>query len=229
MEKRKGIHWFYQLLEQPLFTRERIVLALLVPLLLMAFLFPLWRISMEAPQYPNGLSMDIFPHTIVGGHGGSDIAEINILNHYIGMKKIDRAALTDLGWMPFAIGALAVLALRVAVIGNVRMLVDLMVITLYVCIFAFARFVYMLYTYGHELDPSAPVKVPGFTPALFGTKQIANFTTHSYPQLGAVAVALFAAGVVLVALWHVVASRRRGARAPEAFAPVGEEPAPSPA
>jgi copper chaperone NosL len=229
MNTRKAIRRFYGLLGQPLYTRERIVLALLVPLLLASFLLPLWRISMEAPQYPEGLSMDIYPHTIVGGHGGSDIAEINILNHYIGMHRIDRAHLTDLGWLPFAIGALAVLTLRVAVVGNMRSLIDLAVITFYVCGFAFARFVYMLYTYGHELDPNAPVKVAGFTPALFGSKQIANFTTHSYPQLGAIFIALFAAAVAVIAVWHSLANRRRAKRTPEAVArPVAEE-APSPA
>jgi hypothetical protein len=231
MNTRNAIHRFYGLLSQPLFTRERIVLALLVPLLLASFLLPLWRISMEAPQYPEGLSMDIFPHTIVGGHGGADIAEINILNHYIGMHKIDRANLTDLGWLPFAIGALAVLTLRVAVIGTVRSLVDLAVITFYVCTFAFARFVYMLYTFGHELDPSAPVKVQGFTPALFGSKQIANFTTHSYPQLGALCIGLFAVAVAGIAVWHVVTNRRRATGHPEVVPPppAAVEEWPSPA
>lgn len=227
MKARPKIRWFYDLLEQPLYTRERVIRALLVVLLLAAFLLPLWRISMEAPQYPAGLSMDIYPHKVVGGHGDTDIAEINILNHYIGMRKIDRASLTDLGWMPFAIGGLAIFTLRVAVVGNVRSLVDLAVITGYVCIFAFSRFVYMLYTYGHHLDPDAPVKVPGFTPALFGTKHIANFTTHSYPQAGAFAVASFAAGVCAIVIWHVVASRRRGAPAPEEVVVAEEAPAPA--
>jgi hypothetical protein len=222
MKVKNFVRRFYELLSEPLYTRDRIVLALLVPLLLATFLLPLWRISMEAPQYPEGLSMDIYPHTVVGGHGGSDIAEINILNHYIGMQKIDRANLSDLGWLPFAIGALAVLTLRVAVIGTVRSPIDMSVITLYVCLFAFARFVYRLYVFGHELNPAAPVKVPGFTPALFGTKQIANFTTHSYPQPGAIFIALFAAGVTGVAIWHVLASRRRAAPTPGAVAPVIE-------
>lgn len=229
MTARNAIRRFYGLLGQPLYTRERILLALLVPLLLASFLLPLWRISMEAPQYPEGLSMDIYPHTIVGGHGGSDIAEINILNHYIGMHKIDRANLTDLGWLPFAIGALAVLTLRVAVIGNVRSLIDVAVITFYVCGFAFARFVYTLYTFGHELDSSAPIKVAGFTPALFGSKQIANFTTHSYPQPGAICVGLFALAVALLAAWHVIANRRRAKGTPEVVAEPVAEAVPSPA
>jgi hypothetical protein len=230
MKTRSAVRRFYVLLAEPLLTRERIILALLVPLLLCSFLLPLWRISMEAPQYPEGLSMDIYPHAVVGGHGGSDIAEINILNHYIGMQKIDRVNLTDLGWLPFAIGGLAVLALRVAAIGTVRSLVDLTVITFYVGTFAFARFVYRLYVYGHVLDPNAPVKIPGFTPALFGSKQIANFTTHSYPQAGTIFIMLFGLGVAAVAVWHVIVHRRggvpSGALVPETPAPEVIAPAP---
>src|SRR3990167_6972316 len=100
------------------------------------------------------------------------------------MRTLDREAMSDLDWLPFALGALLIFALRVAAIGNVSALVDLVVMTTYVSAFAFARFVYTLYIFGHNLNPSAPVKVPGFMPAVLGTKQIANFTTHSWPQAG---------------------------------------------
>jgi hypothetical protein len=191
---------FYEALESPLTVRARAIIALLVIPLLLSFVLPLWRISMEAPQYPNGLSMDIYPQTVVGGHDGADISEINILNHYIGMRPIDRTQLTDLDWLPFAIGGLALLALRCAAIGKVRSLVDLFVLTTYFCAFAMGRFVYKLSAYGHDLNPDAPIKVQGFTPALFGTKQIANFTTHSWPQLGSVGIFCFFAGLAAIAI-----------------------------
>ena len=72
---------------------------------------------------------------------------------------------------------LVVLTLRCAAIGNVRALLDLVVMTSYVSLFAFGRFIYKLYVFGHNLDPDAPIKVKPFTPAIFGTKQIANFST----------------------------------------------------
>ena len=52
--------------------------------------------------------------------------------------------------------------------------------------FAFGRFVYQLYLYGHDLSPEAPVKIKPFTPVILGTKDVANFTTHSFPQLGSI-------------------------------------------
>ena len=91
---------FYAFLDQPLYKWSRFLLvALLVPLLL-SLTAPIWRISMEAPQYPKGLYLDIFTYTIEGGNDGQHLAEINTLNHYIGMHKIDRAELSDLDWLP---------------------------------------------------------------------------------------------------------------------------------
>src|SRR5688572_9381681 len=112
----------YRFMEQPLFLTSRPVLAASVLLLALAFVLPLWRISMTAPQYRDGLSVDIYAHTIEGGRDGADISEINVLNHYIGMKKLDRRELSDLDWIPFAIGVLGLLTLRVAAVGNVRAL-----------------------------------------------------------------------------------------------------------
>lgn len=199
---------FFEFLDRPLFGWSRIVLAILVIPLLLAFGEPLWKISMRAPQYPDGLWMDIYMHKVEGGNNGQHIKEINTLNHYIGMHKIDRGELADLDWIPFAVGLLVVLALRCAAIGNVRALIDLAVMTGYITVFAFGRFVYKLYAFGHNLDPTAPLKIKPFTPAIFGTKQVANFTTTSTPQLGSALVGIFATGVIVLLCWHLIAGRR---------------------
>lgn len=204
---------FYEFLRRPLLGPTRIALALLVVPLVLTFTQPVWRISMEAPQYPEGLSLDIYAYKLEAGNDGQHLTEINTLNHYIGMAPIDRRAMSDLDWIPFALGALALFTLRVAAVGNVRSLVDLAVLTAYVTAFAFGRFAYKLYTFGHNLSPDAPVTVEPFMPALLGTKQIANFTTHSLPQLGSGLLGIFAAGVFLVLGWHLVAGRRAAVRA----------------
>ncbi len=207
------VNRFYEFLSRPLKPASRVVLAVLAIPLALSFTQPLWRISMEAPQYPNGLTMDIYAYTVEGGNNGQHIQEINTLNHYIGMRTLDREAMSDLDWMPFALGALFILALRVAAIGNVSALLDLVVMTTYVSAFAFGRFVYTLYIFGHHLKPDAPVKVPGFMPAVLGSKQIANFTTHSWPQWGSAMLGTFAVGTVLVLLWHLVSGRREAVKA----------------
>ena len=153
---------FYSFLARPIPGTTRLALAALVLPLLLSFTQPLWRISMQAPQYPDGLTLDIYAYKIEGGNGGQHLQEINTLNHYIGMHSLDREALSDLDWIPFALGVLFILTLRVAAIGNVRSLIDHAVITLYFSLFSFARFVYKLYVLGHDLDPKAPMTIEPF-------------------------------------------------------------------
>jgi len=193
----------YRKLEEPVGNYSRIWLLALVVVLGLSYLAPLWRISMFAPQYPYGLYVNIYSYKIEGGHGGHDIQEINELNHYIGMKTIQRAHLADLDWIPFAVGILILLALRVVLIGNGRSLVDLAVLTAYVMLFAFGRYVYRLYIFGHDLDPHAAIHIKPFMPVIIGTHQVANFTVSSYPQLGGVMMFVFSAGVAILALWHL--------------------------
>ncbi len=200
---------FYESLNRPLLLTGRLVLALLVVPLVFAFTEPLWRISMTAPQYPKGLYMDVFAYKIEGGDDGQHIKEINTLNHYIGMHHLDRTAAADLDWIPFALGAMALMALRVAAVGNVKDLVDLMVVTGYVSAFAFGRFVYRLYVFGHDLAADAPVRIKPFMPVVFGHKTVANFETYSYPQGGSYFLLAFVVGVLGVLTWHLIAGRRR--------------------
>jgi hypothetical protein len=205
---------FQQFLNEPIKFGARIVLAALVIPLALSFSQPLWRIRLHAPQYPSGLQMDIYAHTLTGGHDGHDIEEINELNHYIGMHRIDRAAFQDLDWLPFAIGLMALLTLRTAAIGNVRTLIDLLVLIGYVSAFAFVRFVYKLYVFGHDLDPHAALKIKPFMPVVVGTKQIANFTTESMPNFGSLFMGIFVTGVLAVTIWHLVAGYRAAWRKP---------------
>ncbi|MBK8097320.1 MAG: hypothetical protein IPK26_09440 [Planctomycetes bacterium] len=211
---------FWDFLDEPLRGRGRILLAVLVVPLLLSFLFPLWRISMKAPQYPNGLAMDIYSYQLIGGNDGHDIQEINTLNHYIGMAKITREELRDLDWMPFGMVAMALLAWRAALLGNVRTLIDLSMIAAYISLVAFGRFVWMLWDFGHNLDPKAPVKVEPFMPVVFGSKQIANFLTHSMPQLGSVLMGTFTMGIWGMTLFYLW----RGRKQARALAAAGARP-----
>lgn len=188
----------------------RLLLLAAAALLALALLLPLWNLTMFAPQYPDGLRMDIYSHELQGGRGGQDIKEINLLNHYIGMHDLSNEDFAEFKWMPFAIGVLALLALRSAVHGTMASLVDSTVLFTYFGLFSLWSFAHKMYTYGHNLAPGAPVKVAPFTPPLFGYQQIANFEVYSYPRAGtyvmlSAAVALF---VALGVAW------RTGAEAP---------------
>jgi hypothetical protein len=187
-------------LARPLGTRSRWFLLLLLTPLFLALIAPIWQMRFEAPQYPQGLQLTIFPYTVTG-----DVQEVNTLNHYIGMGKIDRAALSDLDFLPFAIGAFALLLLRVVAMGDLRSLVDLVALYTYFGVFAFARFAYTLYVFGHNLDPKAPFQVEPFTPTVFGTGTVANFTITSLPARGS-----FYLASIGVALLVILALNLRG-------------------
>lgn len=212
MTIKQQLDGFYSFLDRPLYGWARIALLVLVIPLALAFTQPLWRISLRAPQYPDGLWMEIYTHKVDGGNNGQHISEINTLNHYIGMHKIDRAELSDLDWIPFALGLLALLTLRCAAIGNVRTLIDLIVVATYVSGFAFARFLYRLWYFGHSLAPDAPIRLEPFTPAVIGKKQIANFAVESWPQAGTLWVTVFLAGITALTMWHLIAGRRAATR-----------------
>ena len=190
---RETINRFYLSIGQSLTFRSRFVLGILIVPLALVFTEPLWTIAMDAPQYPDGLTLNIYAHTVDG-----DVSEVNTLNHYIGMHSIDRASLSDLDWIPFAIGALILFTLRVAGIGDVRSLIDLFVVFAYFSAFSIARFVYRLYVFGHDLDPHAPFDVDSFTPAILGTKTVANFTITSWPAAGTAWITVFAVGLIFV-------------------------------
>ncbi len=154
---------------------------------------------MFAPQYPEALRLDIYDHALVGGNGGQDLTEINILNHYIGMRDLAVEDFTEFKWIPFALGALALLFVRAVVFGTLKEFVDAAVVFFYFGAFALWSFGYKLYRYGHDLAPNAAVKVEGFTPPMFGHKAIANFDVYSYPRAGTYLM-LAVAGLIVMAL-----------------------------
>lgn len=197
----------FRFLEKPLNGLSRIWLVLSVGALAGALLLPLWKIHLLAPQYMEGLQLTIYAWQLEGGNGGQDLFEINNLNHYIGMKPIEQADFVEMKWIPFAFGIFAMLALRAAVHGRMSHVVDLMALFLYFGVFSMGSFWYRLYSYGHKLDPTAPMTIEPFTPTLLGSQQIANFVQTSLPMSGTFFLSLFPLCLVL-AVWS---SRRERA------------------
>ena len=187
-----------RLLDAEVDLGPRLLLLLAALALIAVYLFPMWTMTMFAPQYPQGLRLAIWSYKLDGGNGGQDVKEINVLNHYIGMPALTTESFTEFKWIPFVVGALGLLFLRALVHGRMSGLLDVTVMFLYFSAFSLWSFGYKLWVYGHNLDPSAPVRVPGFMPPLFGYRKIANFEVYSYPGpasyvLGAVLVLLLAA------------------------------------
>lgn len=189
-------------LQQPLNLASRALLLAAAVAVGASVLFPLWKMHLVAPQYAEGLELQIYAWKIQGGGlGGNDLNEINNLNHYIGMKPIHQADFTEMQILPFMFGVFFLLALRAAVLGEMRSVLDLFVLASWFGVFSIGSFYYRLYTYGHDLDHKAAVTIEPFTPLIFGTQRIANFTQSSYPQWGTYLLWLFMA-LLLAAMWY---------------------------
>ena len=180
--------------EHPLTLRSRILILAAVIALIPAFIFPLWTMVFTSNQYTDGLVLRIYAQELQGGKTANrdDLREINSLNHYIGMRPLLESDFSEFTWLPLAFGALMLLALRAVVLGKMSNLVDVFVLFTYLGLFSLWSFYHRLYMYGHNLDPTASIKVEPFTPPLFGTKQIANFSVESFPHIGSFALAAFA-------------------------------------
>ena len=190
-----------RLLDAPLDPAPRAAMLAAAVLLGAIYVLPLWNLTMFAPQYPDGLRMNIYSYKLEGGNRGQDIKEINVLNHYIGMKDLVAEDFTEFKWMPFVVGAIALLVLRAIVHGKFANLLDVLVLSGYFAAFSLWSFAYKLWWYGHNLSPAAAVKVDPFMPPLFGYKQLANFEVYSYPgmasyALGAAMLLLLVAAII---------------------------------
>lgn len=159
------------------------VLAVLA--LLSLFVFPLWKIVLYAPQYPDGVKMHIWINKI-GGETESTLQNINILNHYVGMKKIEPDDIPELNYFPYIILFMAALGLVAAVANKKGLYLAWVVLMVALAVAGLYDFYLWEYDYGHTLDPHAPMQFEGesFQPPLFGTKHIINFTAVSLPHIG---------------------------------------------
>jgi hypothetical protein len=189
-----------RILASPLGLGPRGLILLAALLLLPAYVSPLWKMTMFAPQYQDGLRLDIYSYKLEGGNRGQDVKEINVLNHYIGMKDLADEDFTEFKWLPFVVGALGLLFVRAVVFGTVGSALDVAVLFVYFSAFSLWSFAYKLWSYGHNLAPTAAVKVPPFMPPLFGGKQLANFEVYSYPGLASYALGAAAAALVAALL-----------------------------
>ncbi len=189
-------------------TRSRILLALASLLLLLAYVLPLWRISLEAPQYPGGLGMQIHIDNITGLNP-HDLQNINGLNHYIGMQEIVPDSIPELDFMPWIFAALIGFGLLAAALGKRSLLYAWTGSFALLLVVGFADYYKWGHDYGHNLSPDAAIKIPGmgYQPPLIGSKAMLNFMSHSWPDTGGIVVfGAFLVGVVLV----VMEFRRRG-------------------
>jgi len=159
--------------------------------LMLMFAFPLWKITLLAPQYPKGIGMYIWINKIKGSEPGT-LQNLNILNHYIGMKAIEPDSIPELQFMQYIVMVLAGLSALLALINKWQLNLIWLIMLVIAGALAIYDFYLWEYDYGHDLDPSAAIKIEGmaYQPPLLGKKVILNFTAISFPRLGSLFMAL---------------------------------------
>lgn len=159
----------------------RLILAFCGVALAAVLITPIWKISLDAPQYPEGLELKIYASKL-----GGNVDIINGLNHYIGMKTLHASDFIEFTILNYIIGFFAIAFIAVAVLNKIKLLNILFFAFVAFGIIAMVDFWRWEYNYGHNLDPNAAIIVPGmsYQPPLIGYKQLLNFGAYSVPDLG---------------------------------------------
>lgn len=142
---------------------------------------PIWKIELKAPQYPEGLSMHIHANKLSG-----DVEIINGLNHYIGMRTLHADDFVEFTVLPYIFIFFALMGILSAVVNKKWFFILWVSLFFIFAIVAMVDFYLWEYDYGHNLDPKAPIQVPGmsYQPPLIGFKQLLNFEAFSIPSTG---------------------------------------------
>jgi len=164
---------------------------------------PWWGMTFEAPQYPEGLRVIVYPYKMAGR---TDI--INTLNQYIGMQPISEDSFKELHFLPYLIAGLVLLTLIVALLRNKAVLYGFIVLFAAGGILGIYDIHRWLYNFGHNLSPQAPIKIDPFVPPVFGSNRIANFITHSYFSYGSIMIGI----AFVLLLVPIILSFKRGER-----------------
>jgi copper chaperone NosL len=164
---------------------------------------PIWKIDLNAPQYPEGIGLRIWLNKITGVHE-FDLDNINKLNHYIGMKTIEPDSIPELKIMPYIIAFFVIFGLTVFLLKRKRLIYVWCFLMIVILTIGLYDYYVWEYDYGHNLNPNAPIKVPGMTyqPPLLGTKQLLNMRTTSLPDIGSYLIGISLIGMVGVLIYE---------------------------
>ena len=185
-------------------TPSRIILAIASLALIATYFLPVWFIYLLAPQYPEGLTMQIWLNKITG-----QVDIINGLNHYIGMKHISVEMFPEFTYLIYIVAFFIVYGLTVAITGNRKLLFSYLIITSLGAVAALYDFYLWGYDYGHNLDPKAAIQIPGlsYQPPVIGHKTLLNFDAYSYPDSGGWVVII--SSIIFFAVWFFEWRRTR--------------------
>jgi copper chaperone NosL len=165
-----------RMVRQPGFRLSTILLITAAAMLVASTFFPYWRMRLNAPQYPNGLFVTVYVNHMTG-----DIAEIDGLNHYIGMAPLEEAAQLERSLAPIALAVIVLMIVGVAFIHSKWFAVFAIPAMTFPLIFLADMWIWLWY-YGNHLDPTAALSssIKPFTPMILGTGHVGQFSTTAW-------------------------------------------------
>ncbi len=161
-----------------------------------AYFLPWWNFHLVSPQYAKGLNLVVSLKGISG-----DVDEIDIINHYIGMAHLTEGAPLERAYGGYAVALLGVMVITGILAAGRKIGWVAMAMGIGLPIWFIADTMYWLYTFGHDLDPKAPVHITPFTPTMFGSGKVGQFLTTAAPTEGFY-VALVGVVLVSLAVWQ---------------------------
>jgi copper chaperone NosL len=155
------------------FMLPTILLGLAALCLIVSIFLPYWNMTLEAPQYPNGLHVRTYVNRLEG-----DVQEIDGLNHYIGMRPLEEAAQLERSLSIILIGATALLVVAAIFVHSKWAALLALPAVLYPFVFILDMY-YWLRTFGQNLDPTAALSnyIDPFIPTVLGEGLIGQFKT----------------------------------------------------
>lgn len=166
--------------ERARYRLPTILLSAAAVLLLISMFLPYWKMQLDAPQYPGGLSVQVYVNRLTG-----DVNEINGLNHYIGMRPLEEAAQLERSVSVVAITILALLVLS-AVFVHTKWAALLALPALLMPFVFLADMYFWMRDFGLNLDPTAALSsaIDPFIPPILGTGMLAQFVTTASFEIG---------------------------------------------
>lgn len=183
--------------ERTTYRLPNILLGAAAVLLLTSIFLPYWQMTLKAPQYPGGLSVQVYVNRMTG-----DVSEIDGLNHYIGMRPLGEAAQLERAVSMVAVGALVLLVLAAIFVHSPWALLLALPAILWPFIFIGDMYYWMRH-FGLNLDPTAPLSssIDPFVPPILGTGKVGQFETIATFEIG-LWLAFIAVGLILFGLFY---------------------------
>lgn len=180
---------------------SKIIMIIGVALLGALYYYPLWKITLVAPQYPEPLGLNIHINKLSDGDQFNDVNNIDILNHYVGMQHLPSKdnikkgvveAFAEFTYIPIIVGIMIIFGLVIGFLGKRKWYIVWLGVLGVLGGAGIFDFYSWLKKYGNELDPNAILKMTdpktgdilAYNPPVFGYKEILNFEVYSYPAAG---------------------------------------------